>query len=247
MDYNSNLSTKNVTHFTPEFENLKGIVENGFNPNEIKELAIYERPTQGQRTLSDFFTALFGKCEETEHIDTTYPIPMVCFCDIPLKLAKTHRKKYGHYGILLTKEWAIRNKISPIIYIPENSALHDIFNALAAIIDKINDESCPEAHQMAEEINKLREYIKAYMQDAEKYKYYDEREWRYIPLYFNPEEMNTYLTFEKKDFVGAIVRTKGEKEKLLKILREKFGKIKSSTIKVYKEDNCLKTIMKKNT
>lgn len=37
---------------------------------------------------------------------------MVCFCDV-----------YGHYGIGLTKEWGIRNGVSPVLYPYDQSPL----------------------------------------------------------------------------------------------------------------------------
>jgi hypothetical protein len=238
MDYSSKLSTNHLSHFTKTFENLKNIVQNGFKPNICKELAIDERPTENQRIFMKLFAELFDE-EETEHKNVKHYIPMVCFCDIPPKFAKTHRKIYGQYGILLTKEWAITRGVSPIIYLPENSKLHAIFYNINRIVkDAINRYS--EAVLIKDDIRKLREYIKPYVEDNKKYKYYDEREWRYIPNASDPDIDNTYLTFEKRDFVGAIVQTTGEKNELLNILNEKFGGRKSFKITVYKEYHYLK-------
>ena len=49
--------------------------------------------------------------------------PMKCFCDIFLTKLEKHMHSYGKYGIALTKEWGLSNKIQPIQYINENSFL----------------------------------------------------------------------------------------------------------------------------
>ena len=238
MDYNSNLSTKNVSHFTPTFENLKGIVENGFKPHECDELAMEKLPTEAQEILMNFYAALFGIDEEKQQ-EIFRPTPMVCFCDIPDKLIAPHRRNYGAYGIVLTKEWAIKHGISPVSYIPENSRLHDFFTQIDSVFQRmldqirINHYVLPEAMQLQEIFTNLYLYIKPYMDDKEKKKYYDEREWRYIPPAYGPGAIDPYLPFEKEDFVGAIVKTKKEKAELLKLLRTKFGNIPNKKVKVY--------------
>ena len=44
-------------------------------------------------------------------------IPMVCFCDIPLKhINDSHTERYGFFGLGFSKTWAIEQKISPVMY-----------------------------------------------------------------------------------------------------------------------------------
>src|ERR1700739_1067567 len=46
---------------------------------------------------------------------------IVCFCDILPEQADYHKSVYGNYAIAFKKEWGIRNKVSPLRYIHENS------------------------------------------------------------------------------------------------------------------------------
>ncbi len=46
---------------------------------------------------------------------------MCCFCDILPEQAAAHRECYGNYAIALTKDWGIKNGISPVRYIHEQS------------------------------------------------------------------------------------------------------------------------------
>jgi len=65
-------------------------------------------------------------CKETFTLDYQshdYFVPMVSFCDIPLSLAKNQIDKYGSYAIGMTKEWGIRNKLNPVVYIEKDSLL----------------------------------------------------------------------------------------------------------------------------
>lgn len=57
-------------------------------------------------------------------------IPMVSFCNIPINEVENYMY-YGDYGIGFTMDWAIRNNLSPVIYVHENSD----FLELSKIID----------------------------------------------------------------------------------------------------------------
>jgi hypothetical protein len=46
---------------------------------------------------------------------------MCCFCDILPAQAAAHKMCYGEYAIALTKEWGIRNGISPVRYVHSTS------------------------------------------------------------------------------------------------------------------------------
>jgi hypothetical protein len=212
MDFNTQLSTKYVSHYTSKFEYLLKIIEEGFKPNPNEEWAIGAEETAIQRALSSIFGEL-----DNEKKEIYYSIPMVCFCDIPKKLIKQHAKKYGPYCIGLTKEWATKKGISPLIYLSLDSKLHTIIKTIFGLAEGIRDIPYIPLQQ---KINEISTFIKPYMDESKIVKYYDEREWRYVPDSEFPE---TNLEFKKDDICFIVVQTAKEKRELKKMLQEKFG------------------------
>ncbi len=101
---------------------------------------------------------------------------MKCFCDIPLGVIKKHISKYGKYGIGIKKEYAKTNSLSPVIYVHDNS------DTLLRYIQSL---------KRADVIKGKHSLLPYFKWDERKMKsrdgkiirerYYDEREWRYIP------------------------------------------------------------------
>jgi hypothetical protein len=62
--------------------------------------------------------------------------PMICFCDIPLSRIGDHVTFYGEYGLGMTREWAARIGMNPVIYLEGKSRLRDaIWNVIDATSD----------------------------------------------------------------------------------------------------------------
>lgn len=242
FETNSKVSTSYLSHFTDRFENLKEIIETGFRPSECDETKIYEQDYQELEVIRAWSSRFAGENTETEGNNETHEhkVPMVCFCDIPLKAITRHRKQYGPYSISLTKAWGIANGVSPMIYIPKDSDIHAIFRTIAAIKNRLSRTVSTEESgsiQMIQQLDKLFELVKPYQCSTTGYKFYDEREWRYTPTTafpFNPEDTTQYLKFEKADIISITVRNTKEKNQLIGVLREKFGYISSKRIKIKK-------------
>lgn len=154
-------------------------------------------------------------------------VPMICFCDIRLETI-TRFSNYGRYGIGLTKEWGIKNKLNPVFYLEKNSTLADslvstmyrslpsvLSNQLKingliqniAVLKKLGPTISPmqawdlkkftlELQALGDEASALEHFIyslyytKHYESDLvrenrtiKNYRFYDEREWRYMPQF----------------------------------------------------------------
>ncbi len=110
--------SNSLFHFTKTIENLKGILDNGFCPRYSLEDA----------------TAL-------GHEYMGYP--MVCFCDIPISRIIDHTSFYGEYGIGMTKEWGLKNKLAPLLYCPAEGVIPSFAN-FARKLRKTTDTDSPD-------------------------------------------------------------------------------------------------------
>ena len=98
-----NFRTSSVFKFTKDYVLLKRILRDGIIPNY---------------------------CEEDLSFDDTQfvvGIPMSSFCDIPISLLDEHNKRYGNYGIALSKEWAIKNGLTPVMYIANFDVIRAVY------------------------------------------------------------------------------------------------------------------------
>src|SRR4029078_6474070 len=93
------LSSNSIIHFTELKDSLKGILKENFKVSYCLENTIIGN------SLS------------------SYAVPMVSFCDIPLSEIKQNITKYGKYGIGLTKACAEEKKLNPVLYVEKDSFL----------------------------------------------------------------------------------------------------------------------------
>ncbi len=123
-----------------------------------------------------------------------FAVPIVSFCDLKMSELKNHMEKYGKYGIGLTKKWANKNGLSPVMYVNRhcqfadrfNSALASIYKNLSNIRDKDQNE---QSYKNYMNVWDTYRYLKNYEGNLERnekdsiidYRFADEREWRYVP------------------------------------------------------------------
>ena len=98
-DIKETLSSNTLFHFTNNAEKLIAILKHTFKPRFC---------------LEDL--RMFNPSDNEENDWLEMAVPMTCFCDIPLSKVKNHLTFYGNYGLGLTKEWGIRNNVTPILY-----------------------------------------------------------------------------------------------------------------------------------
>ena len=112
-----NISSNSLFHYTPRFEYLQGILATGFEYRQSEE----ELPLAGYKNC------IFDQLGIT--VPLHYP-RVVCFCDLPFGWSRLHRVQYGNYVIGMTKEWGMRNCVTPIRYVHKQSPdfSHDFYD-----------------------------------------------------------------------------------------------------------------------
>ena len=238
------LSTDELFHFT-KFDRLLSIIKNGFYPRYNLE--------------HTFLSDLFDRPSAIE------AIPMVCFCDIPLNVVYEHSSKYGSCAIGLNKKWGEKYGLSPVIYVHKNSRIGDAISALGNSFSDYKSTMISDGSDMrifsmistfAKGLQQLSYFVKQYerIEDEHCYigsrlctfkkgRFYDEREWRFVPPNLHNdmwlldvsalddreklEEAHRKLEkhsllFELDDIKVIVSETDEEKEKLIVAVAEHF-------------------------
>jgi len=124
-----------------------------------------------------------------------FAVPMVSFCDIRLAEIKYFLEKgYGNFGIGLTKVWANRNGLNPVMYINRHCGLADnLIEGLNGVYYHISRLKTSKSQKKLTlsylNIMNMYRYIKNYEGELKRkdkiidsnYRFADEREWRYVP------------------------------------------------------------------
>lgn len=205
-------------HFTKTLDFLQGILANGFLPRYC--------------------------LEDTRWIGVNFtPVPMVCFCDIPISRVGEHTSFYGSYGIGMTKEWALRNRLEPLIYTPPSGSVTRFLNELIDLDDDklalVNEHLPIYTH-----FRKITTLVKPLsgnmrMRDGLVEKdFYQESEWRYVPEDFeslNVDELEAQrdaanarladspLRFTPQDVRYLFVKAEGEIPALFDYIHQNLG------------------------
>jgi hypothetical protein len=99
---------KQFTHFTNSKKSLLNILDHGFawmrNDRVVIELLLPNVDFSKREPQS------FGQ---------------VCFTENTFESNRDHTKFFGSYGIQVSSDWAGKNKIQPVVYIPENGPILD--------------------------------------------------------------------------------------------------------------------------
>lgn len=232
-----NLSSNCITHYTNEFSKLKNVLNGEIYGSYCKEVLKYR----------------------TETIPRI--VPMISFCDMPIKTYANINSPYGKFGISLSKQWARKNKLTPVLYIDKSSRLlenyvNSLTNSLTTlqIADKILKQNQKNA-QITKRITNSMEYLsyslmytKHYEDELKRenyyepnYRFYDEREWRYIPefncavceLKKTEEEYNLWrgdsknkplldevkLDFIASDIENLIVANDSDRDEMIELIK----------------------------
>jgi len=167
MNYMSeNVSSSVLFHFTKTMDDLKSILNYGFFPHYCPEY-----------TLDPI-----DRKAASEGRPPMQSIPLVSFCDLPMSLIRKHLKEYGNYGIGLDKEWGLKKRVAPVIYTHIKAQTRHPVLRLTVKAAESDDQTT------ANDLKILAAYTKPYAGPPwrnnhlkRKVKFYDEREWRYVP------------------------------------------------------------------
>ena len=91
-----------LIHMTENIGTIEQIIENGFRFSYCKE----------------------SLCDLKRCIEFSYP--MVSFSHLPHYQAQHILRTYGHLSIGMKSEWAIKNKLNPVLYFERNSSITKI-------------------------------------------------------------------------------------------------------------------------
>lgn len=150
---------------------------------------------------------------------SSWAIPMVCFCDIPLSNIENHMSKYGDYAIGLNYKWAKKNGINPVWYIKLGSIPARNMKTFYTNRDMnilLEKDDSPKGNKMMCNLFYTKKFSTIIKKPSplknETIRYYDEREWRYIPYLFDGDE-RLFLSEEeykdriRRDNVNGILRS----------------------------------------
>lgn len=199
------LSADTLFHFTKNIDTLCKILDNGFRPSYCMEMFTSEN------SLSNCYT------------------PMVCFCDIPLSQVHRHVDRYGKYGVGMKVDWGIKKDVNPVTYVSKDSSVYTMLEGLqtqftfalgtnaakekGTIMDPFGQyEATLALSPFFYSTTLLQCYLKLYkgvdMASGLVTKFYDEKEWRYLPPFsIFPNRNPMYLRLPIYD---RFKRSKGE-------------------------------------
>ncbi len=137
--------------------------------------------------------------------DIRIAFPMTCFCDLPLSQLHNHLDYYGGYGIGMKKEWGMLHKIAPVLYMHQNSYLSDCISALA---EDMKDLRC-----MMKVLRHIKRYEGEVMKDGKRVRkrFYDEREWRWIP-FLPGNDIEEIPSLTEEEYNDPDIRSKADSE-----------------------------------
>lgn len=136
--------------------------------------------------------------------------PMVCFCDIPLTRARFHMEFYGQFGLGMSRKWADRNGLNPIIYLAPSSPLRKNFLFLARK-RKPDQADVDNFFDILSMIKPTQGKMHNRNSDIEEFKdFTQESEWRFIPPLPPGKRVIPHDEFlAKRDFHNEKVRKEG--------------------------------------
>jgi hypothetical protein len=152
------------------------------------------------------------KAKNDQYFEMAFPV--VCFCDLPISLQFLHREKFGGYGIGLKKRWGIQKFLTPVVYSHTDSITSSVLkNLIENFIEENGRQMIHSNGRNYQGLNNNISYLLMFFKPYEGFRYnketqifdenttrfYDEREWRYIPLNCDGLKLNLEMSDYKVD------------------------------------------------
>ena len=151
------------------------------------------------------------------HIKMAHAV--VCFADLLSDEIQKHMNTFHSDSyIRMTKEWAIKKRLAPVIYYPNNSYISVLLKSIIEFAMERSGGTTNKTVKFTNATNLLMGFLKQYKGKywdkkkntfSEEVLFYTEREWRYLPL---PKNKEAYYISEENFY------DKEFKEKKLKEL-----------------------------
>ena len=194
------VSTNSVVHYTSKYNTLKSILESrSFNVSYCLE--------EFENGKNHLYQA----------------IAMVSFCDIPFSHALQHMNSYGSYAIGLSKSWANKKGLNPVLYVGKNTPINSgvVFQSEATIdLSEKLEENLGLISKLLASLSYYLCFFKHHTNDLfrnnqviKNYSFYNEREWRYVPINTYPE---CQLIFSPNDDLDTMKQKKKAKNEELR-------------------------------
>lgn len=154
-------------HFTKDIEVLKSILTHGFYPRFHLEDTSWQ---------------------EIDALELV-AFPMICFCDIPIARISEHIDFYGHYGLGMSKDWALINGLNPIFYLSPKSPIARSFADALLKGYRFDREEKDKEMQIFQDLKFISAHSKPTSgkcvhndSSTTEKDFYLENEWRYVPM-----------------------------------------------------------------
>lgn len=157
-----------------------------------------------------------------EEFQIKISVPVICFTEIPLEYIHHHAEKYGYFGIGLSKNWAIKNHVQPVIYLDRDDL--GFGNGLRLLLESIKDDS---------RVEEALSYIVPFFRELQ---FHEEREWRFTTQFTKHETVEEekdgtiksahYMRFKRDDIKNIVVPERFVEEVeqgIVKMYLEKYG------------------------
>lgn len=143
---------------------------------------------------------------KSSHLELAFP--MISFCDIPLSDMDDYLGKYGKYTIGMKRSWGKKHGFTPVWYQNHQS------NSLCELAAFHNDLEENQYNEQTKQIWNVLSCVKNYegrlkKYEFERYRFYDEREIRFVPSLIEIESMGIKPILSSVDYENYKTQHKG--------------------------------------